>query len=304
MLLEDWDTRQRSRRGKDKNASAPQTIVAVAVIVAVIAGFATISAVKAHSRHTLALSATKLQKVKLAVKAPAAAPKSWRLTFSSAFSGTQLDSQVWATCYPWAPKGCTNYGNTHDPDMEWYQPSQVQVSGGLLHLTAQRAPTQGVDQAGAAKQYACRSGMLSSFPGLKFTYGFIDVVAKIPFGSGLWPAIWLASADQKWPPEIDLLEHWGIETEGKIYFHPLGAPREGGAVKMPKLGTGWHSFALSWTKTRLTWYYDGQPLFTSTNHVPQQAMYFIANVADDKVGSGSCSGSMLIKSVMVWQPPA
>jgi hypothetical protein len=33
-------------------------------------------------------------------------------------------------------------------------------------------------------------------------------------------------------------------------------------------------------------------------------MYFIANVADDKSSSGSCSGSMLIKSVKVWQAPA
>jgi hypothetical protein len=36
--------------------------------------------------------------------------------------------------------------------------------------------------------------------------------------------------------------------------------------------------------------------------VPQQAMYFIANVADDSTAAGACTGTMEIQSVKVWQP--
>ena len=303
MLLEDWEDQQRTRRDKDENGAFGRTLATVSAIVALVVGIGTIATLKAQARHSPAPAAATLHKVTRPVVGP---PGSWRLKFASSFSGTKLDSQTWATCYPWAPNGCSNYGNSRDPDLEWYQASQVSLNGGVLRLTAQRVPTAGLDQSGAAEEFACRSGMASSFPGLQFTYGFIQVVAKVPFSKGLWPALWLAAANQKWPPEIDMLEHWGTETAGKVYYHPFpaSAPRQGGPVSMPNLGSGWHTFSLSWTKTRLTWYYDGTRIFTSTTDVPRQAMYFIANLADDKSGAGSCTGSMLIKSVKVWQPPA
>ena len=226
------------------------------------------------------------------------------LKFDATFQGSQLDTQVWATCYPWATNGCTNFGNSHDPDLEWYQAPQVQVGGGDLHLVAQREPTTGLNQQGKIKEYACRSGMVTTYPSLRFEYGYIQVTADIPFSKGLWPAFWLAAANENWPPEIDMLEHWGSEPSGAVYLHPLTGVRQGGPVSMPDLSAGWHTFGLYWTKTRLTWYYDGNPVFTTSVGVPQQDMYFIANLADDNTSPGGCSGSLLIKSVEVWQQPA
>jgi beta-glucanase (GH16 family) len=237
-------------------------------------------------------------------RAVIAAPKSWKLTFDSAFSGSQLDSSVWGTCYPWAAGGCTNYGNTNDQDREWYQASQDQVSGGILHLVAQREPTLGVSQNGAPKEYACRSGIVTTYPSLRFEYGYVQITAKIPFDKGLWPAFWLAAANLRWPPEIDILEHWWTAPYGKVYLHPTAGPRQGGAVNLPDLAAGWHTFSIEWTKSRLTWYYDGSQILTTTTGVPQQAMYLIANLADDNTSPGTCSGSLLIKSVKVWQPPS
>lgn len=232
-------------------------------------------------------------------------PAGWTLKFDPSLQGSKVDSQVWATCYPWATTGgCTNYGNFHDPEQEWYLPSQVRVSGGSLDLTAVREPTQGLSQAGQAKQYACRSGMVTTYPSLRFKYGYIQVTAKIPFGKGLWPALWLAAANQKWPPEIDILEHWASHPDGNVYLHPLTGARQGGTVTTPGLSAGWHTFGLYWTKTALTWYYDGTAVFATTTDVPQQDMYLIANLAVDDATAGGCSGSMLIKSVKVWQPPS
>jgi beta-glucanase (GH16 family) len=68
------------------------------------------------------------------------------------------------------------------------------------------------------------------------------------------------------------------------------------------LSSGWHTFGLYWTKTELVWTYDGKQVFATSTGVPQQNMYLIANVADDNTGPGSCSGSLDIKSVKVWQP--
>jgi beta-glucanase (GH16 family) len=235
---------------------------------------------------------------------PFSPPPSWTVKFDSAFPGDQLDTNVWATCYPWwsGVNGCTNFGNPTDPELEWYESSQDRVSGGSLHLVAQLEPTPGVSKQDKPKQYACRSGMATTYPGFRFEYGYLQVTAKIPAGTGLWPALWLAAANQQSPPEIDILEHWASEPYGKVYLHPLSGARQGGAVNMPGILAGWHTFGIYWTKTKLVWTYDGQPVFATSTGVPQQAMYLIANLADDNTGPGSCSGSLDIKSVKVWQP--
>jgi beta-glucanase (GH16 family) len=303
MLLEDRESRARSHRKKKRMSTRKRVLMTVSVI-AVAAAVGAGVLLSTNSSGPPASAATKLpvQPTQSAAPAPPAPPQTWQLKFDSAFTGTQLDTSMWGTCYPWAPNGCTNYGNTSDPDQEWYQASQDLVSGGVLRLVAQPEPTAGLAQNGSAKEYQCRSGMVTTYPSLQFKYGFVQVVAKIPFGPGLWPALWLAAANQKWPPEVDMLEHWSSDADGKVYFHPVTGPRQGGPVSMPNLATGWHTFTLSWTSTGLTWYYDGTQVFASSTDVPQQSMYLIANLADDSAAPGSCSGSMLIKSIKVWQP--
>jgi beta-glucanase (GH16 family) len=237
-------------------------------------------------------------------------PAGWKLAFDPGFSGSSLSS-TWSTCYDWATSasaGCTNNPST---EKEWYLPSQVQVSGGVLNLTAKQETTQGQSSSGAAQTYACRSGMVSSKPGFSFTYGLIQVTAKLPYGPGLWPALWLAATNDQWPPELDIMEHWYSEQDYKIYDHTVGTSYVGGPVPTPvNLSAGFHTYSLLWTKDRVTWYLDGVEKFTTTDHVPQQAMYFIANVADripdgntnTSIAPGDCTGTMQIQSVKVWQP--
>jgi beta-glucanase (GH16 family) len=229
-------------------------------------------------------------------------PDGWKLTFDPSFSGTQLSS-TWSTCYDWAPSpsvGCTN--NPTD-EKEWYVPSQVNVSGGTVNLVAKQETTQGLDTSGAPKTYTCRSGMISSKPGFNFTYGLIQISAKLPYGPGLWPALWLAASNDQWPPELDIMEHWYSEPQMKVYDHTVGKKYLGGPVPTPaNLSAGFHTYSLMWTKERVTWYLDGVQVYTTTDHVPQQAMYFIANVADDSTATGACTGTMEIRSVKVWQP--
>lgn len=228
-------------------------------------------------------------------------PSSWKLDFNSDFAGDKLNKSTWATCYPWSPNGCSNFGSGND-EKEWYQASQVQMKNGILNLIAKRTPTAGRNAKGEPKEYACRSGMISTYPGFRFTYGYIQIIARVPYGAGLWPALWLAAANKQWPPEIDILEHWASDAEAKVYLHPKVGIRQGGPVPTPAISEGWHSFTLYWTKSRLTWYVDGGEVFTTTTNIPAQSMYLIANVADTSSSVGSCSGTMLIKSVKVWQP--
>jgi beta-glucanase (GH16 family) len=151
--------------------------------------------------------------------------------------------------------------------------------------------------------------MVTSFKGFRFKYGFVQVTARLPFRTGLWPALWLAAANEKWPPEIDILEHWGARPVSELYLHPLRGPRRGTAYLTRTADTGWHTWRLMWIKSSLTWYYDNKQTYKTTTNVPAQAMYFIASladtsnpVADTKSPAGPCNGTLLVKSVKVWQP--
>jgi hypothetical protein len=231
----------------------------------------------------------------------------WRLMLDASFSGSRLDTALWAQCYPWmdVATGCTNFTNAQlGREWEWYLPSQVRVRNGSLQLVAQRTPTPGRNSHGGPHVYACRSGMVTTYPGFRFEYGYVQIVAHVPPGAGLWPALWLAASNLRWPPEIDILEHWGAPANRTAeFFHPLGAPALGDRFKMPTLSTGWHTFALLWSPYELIWYIDGHQVLTTHLDIPQQSMYFIANVAEatrPTPGSG-CEGTMSIRSVQVWQ---
>lgn len=235
--------------------------------------------------------------------------------FTATFTGSQLNTSIWSTCYPgFGQSGCTNFGNRGHED-EWYLPSQVQVSGGLLHLIAHREPTSGATESGAPETYQCRSGMVTTYPGFNFEYGYIQVVARIPAGAGLWPALWLAASDLKWPPEMDIVEAWSTPRFPSLfastYFHyktSSGNAYVGGPITPATSAFGWHTFALSWTSTKMTWLVDGNVIMTVRQHVPHQKMYFIADLAESiskahpHVTAGQCNGSLLIRSVKVWGP--
>jgi beta-glucanase (GH16 family) len=231
--------------------------------------------------------------------------------FSAAFSGSALDTSVWSTCYPSmdVPTGCTNYGNKWD-EREWYLPSQDRVYGGALHLVAQMKTTLGEARNGKPENYACRSGMVTTDNSFQFEYGYVQVVARIPNDAGLWSALWLATVNGQDPPEIDILEGYGrgpFSAESTLhYVGPKGTASVHAAIPAAAIEVGWHTYALSWTSSQLTWLVDGKVILTVRAHIPHQKMYFIANLAqniwpaDPVVLPGDCQGSMDVRSVKIW----
>jgi beta-glucanase (GH16 family) len=235
---------------------------------------------------------------------PVAVPPNSKPTFTTNFPGTTLDTSTWAECYPWspAPPGCSNFGNSDE--REWYLPSQVHVANGALALVAQRTPTAGSDVNGNPMTYTCRSGMVTTYPSVHFTYGVVQVTARLPFGKGLWPAIWLIPADGSWPPEIDIVEHWDTQSTAKATLHyGKQNAQQRGTVPFPQADQGWHTYTLYWTQSRITIYYDNTLALTTTKNIPHQAMYLLLDLADENATPGSCSGTMYVKSVNIWAQP-
>jgi len=280
--------RTRRRNGSKRTMASLSAVLAVAALSAL--------GVAANGTSDSALGAAK-------PAAAVSAPKGWRLAFISDFSGSKINTKVWGECYPWANafQGCTNFGNVH-VEKEWYKESQIHVKNGVLDLVASPKPTAGYNEWGQPKVYDCTSGMVTTFPSFDFTYGFVRITARIPFGKDLWPAFWLVPQNWQWPPEIDILEHWGTSSTARATLHPTRGPQQYAVAPTPAINNGWHTFTLSWTKTRLTWWYDGKQVLTTTTGVPQQPMYLILNLAVDNASPGGCNGTLKVKSVNIWVP--
>jgi beta-glucanase (GH16 family) len=225
-------------------------------------------------------------------------------SFSAFFNGQRLNKAVWATCYPGSdtPRGCTNYGNKRE--YEWYLPAQDQVSGGVLKLTAQRTATPGRTPGGAPKQYGCRSGMVTTYPSLHFTYGFLQIQAKIAHAAGLWSALWLAPVKDQWPPEIDIIESWDVHRETSVFFHPSPVnlrPLNGPVATNSTVG--WVTYSVYWSPSKLEFFVGHSDVLIVTAHVPHQEMYFLANLAEYlQPADGNCTGELDIYSIKYWRP--
>ena len=226
------------------------------------------------------------------------------LAFDPSFSGNSLDNATWGTCFSWfnPAKGCTNFGNSIRD--EWYLPSGVRVSGGTLRLVATKKKTEGTTKTGAPLTYPYTSGMVTTRKSFDFTYGYVQIEAKTPGGTGTWPALWLLPKNEVWPPEIDIMENWGSTRTIRTTFFWSDAGTVDYARQNDRatsnLTVGYHTYGLLWRPGSLTWYLDGKAVYKYTgSSVPHEPMYLLANMA---VAGHAASGSTFsIRSVQIYR---
>lgn len=239
---------------------------------------------------------------------PAGTAGSWTLKFADEFSGSSLDLSKWRPNW----FGSTDSSVTrpiNDYEESCYDPAQVKVSGGMLHLTATRlsSPKAGcTTKNGSQASYA--SGMVMSQYDYNFTYGYIEARINIPGANGVpenWGAFW--ANGQNWPRtgEIDVMETLGGEPRWHFHYADSGgAHRSAGSgydLISPK--TGWHTFGALWEPGRITFYYDGKQVGTVTSGVTSQPMYLILNHGLSNYISGPIKtpSTMQVDYVRHWQ---
>lgn len=241
----------------------------------------------------------------------------WNMIFHDDFDGQALDTSKWTTCYFNFKVG--HDGCDHDQnERELYQPQNVSVSDGILTLRAQKQSVQAAN----GQTYDYTSGMITTGPTsgsakdtrFSFTYGYMEMRAKIPAGQGLWPAFWTLPTSLKWPPEIDVFEILG-GTPNVLHLHyhyPNGTDNGGDSGKDltgPDLSTDWHTYAVDWEQDAITWYVDGvaRRSYTDASHIASTPMYLLANLAvggdwpGDPDASTPFPASYQIDYVRVWQ---
>ena len=216
--------------------------------------------------------------------APSIAHGAPHVIFDDEFNGNSLNTKIWYPCYNWgyAKSGCSIKG-----ELEWYEPANVTVFGGMLQLTAKyQMVTRG------KKTYHFTSGMIQaggtpyngSKPSFSYLYGYAEVRAKMPSGSiGMWPAFWFLPADNSWPPEIDVME-WQGTTPNFDYVTLWWSLPNGDATRSfqtgQNLSSAFHTYGFDWQAGYADFYFDRKLVMHYTGpNVPHKAVFPILNLA-------------------------
>ena len=165
------------------------------------------------------------------------------------------------------------------------------VSGGLLNIVAIEKEA-GFTQDGV-KLFYTSARLNSKFA---FTYGRVDVRAKLPSVDGSWPAIWTLGKNVSevgaywyndfgtvgWPAcgEIDIMEH-GLgavnHTSSALHTPCLGCSGNTMNTKsqlISDVATNWHVYSVNWSPNQITFLVD-------------DVAYYTYNPADKSASSGT-----------------
>lgn len=203
------------------------------------------------------------------------------------------------------------------------QVENASVENGILRLKAIKETF--TDQ-GQTKQYT--SARLNSK--FAFTYGKIEVRAKLPSGVGTWPAIWTLGKNIQesgaywqtqgygtisWPAcgEIDIMEHWGDNqnfVQSALHTpSSFGGTINKGGQNIPTASTEFHTYSVTWTPERMIFsvddvvHYTYQPSDLNSDTWPfDKDQYILLNIAiQPSISPSFTESSMDIDYVRVYQ---
>ncbi|WP_321370447.1 family 16 glycosylhydrolase [uncultured Draconibacterium sp.] len=208
---------------------------------------------------------------------------SLELVWEENFEGNEVNTDNWTF-----ETGAGGWGNN---ELQNYtNGDNATVEDGILTITAEK-----INDDQVAGSYTS-TRMISS--GKKeFTYGRMEIRAKLPSGRGIWPAIWMLGAnigDAGWPAcgEIDIMEYVGYEpnTVHATVHTPAGYAGNGDGSKktLETAEEEFHVYGLFWTEKEMVFYTDS-PENVTHRYAPSnktddnwpfdKPQFFILNVA-------------------------
>ncbi|MDB5258680.1 MAG: Glucan endo,3-beta-D-glucosidase [Chitinophagaceae bacterium] len=188
----------------------------------------------------------------------------YQLFWSDEFELTAVDETKWAV-----KEGGGGFGNQ---EVQYYQPQNATVSGGLLHIKLANETV--VD---GSTTYNYTSAKMETASKVDFLYGRVEASIKMPDAVGSWPAFWMLGSDigsVGWPHcgEIDIMEWVGrgpSAATGSIFFDgtwpdnhlstPYNIPQGQSFI------TDFHTFAVEWEPNEIRYYCDGNHYATYKN---------------------------------------
>jgi beta-glucanase (GH16 family) len=162
----------------------------------------------------------------------------------------------------------------------------ARVEDGMLVIEARKErlknpafdpAAKGGKKGGRGREFAeYTSASLTTRGKTAWTYGKIEVRAKLPKGRGTWPAIWTLGTNIReagWPAcgEIDIMEFVGFDpgvvhsnVHMKKYNH-MKKTGKGDKLALPDASDAFHVYALEWTPDRLDFFVDDKKHFSFEN---------------------------------------
>lgn len=185
--------------------------------------------------------------------------------------------------------GCPDNCGFGTGELQLYQNSNVTLRDGNLVITAKKE-TVGTNFYTSAR--------VSTADTMSFTYGRIDVRAKLPKGQGLWPAIWLLgnnSTEVGWPNAGQIsIEMRGGEIDGRnntivgklIWGQRSDIKFVSDAISLENgiFNNKFHVFSIIKEPTKIQWLlndrvYFEQKIDSSNNETFNKPFHLILNVA-------------------------
>ena len=205
------------------------------------------------------------------------------LVWSDEFDGASINTDYWTF-----ETGASGWGNN---ELQNYtNGDNAEIVDGKLVITAKK-----VNENKAAGSYT--SARMISKGKQSFTYGRMEIRAKLPSGKGIWPAIWMLGEDistVSWPAcgEIDIMEYVGYEPDVvHATVHTTSGSGSNGNGRSKALETAeeeFHIYGLLWDEDAIVFYIDTPENITHTynptsktdsNWPFDKAQFFILNVA-------------------------
>jgi beta-glucanase (GH16 family) len=197
-------------------------------------------------------------------------------TFASNFSGFAnggTGGSQWTTTLPHGLRTISGTG-----ELEYYSDPSVGIDpfstdGTSLDITA----TAGSTQTGTSYT----SGVITTQNSFSQLYGYFEMTATLPAGTGMWPAFWLLPSNLSGTDELDVMEELGSNPDQ--YTSTLHSPSSGitsATIASADLTAGTHSYGMYWTPTSISFYLDGKMVAVAPTPADMDTpMFMLANLA-------------------------
>lgn len=211
-------------------------------------------------------------------------PSGWKMIWNDEFTGSTLDTSKWGFEEGFLlDENDINTAGWGNQELEWYTRNNVSVKDGALNINMKKESKVFTEKNDTSKKATAlySSGKITTKDKFSVKYGRVDFRAKMPIGTGVWPAMWMLSNDARygsWPlsGEIDVFEgrgrtpdmvfgtlHYGSQWPNNINTSDVLNMKEDGNKKSGI--DDWHVYSVVWEADNIKIYCDGKCYFKCTN---------------------------------------
>jgi beta-glucanase (GH16 family) len=194
-------------------------------------------------------------------------------------------------------------GFVRNQELQWYQPSNATVAGGLLTIAAQKVSMPNPNYVAGSSDWKTNrqtinytSTSMTTSGKHDWQYGRFEMRAKIDIRTGSWPAFWILGSGTAWPQsgEVDIMEYYANKVLANVCT-PAGSNCTWDSTNQSpaSLGSNWandfHVWAMEWDATKIDLYLDSKLVNTyavstanasgQTNPYDNKKFYVLVNLA-------------------------